>query len=108
FICYLSPSSSAFITRSTYSVRLETGAGLEPAPPARAGALAVELPRTFASPAGGSGKLVMSGAVGHLGGSPMSDGTGHTEAPFEALRMSDWTGQGVRRDRTGFCFLERR
>src|SRR5262245_33473848 len=103
-------SSTRFTTLRTYSVRLATGAGLEPAPPACAGALTVELPCSrlpfpFSSPAGGSGNLDLSDGTGHLGASPLSDGTGHTEPPFEAFRMSDGTGRGVRRDRTGFCFF---
>src|SRR5215831_17628531 len=66
--------SSTMVVRSG----LATGAGLEPASPARAGALTVELPCICASPAAGSGNLDMSGAVGHFKALPMSDGTGHT------------------------------
>jgi len=82
-----------------------TGAGLEPAPPARAGALTVKLPCSAASPAVGSGNLDMSDGVGHLGPSSMSDGAIHTEPRLGAFRMSDGAIQGVRPRNTGFCFF---
>src|SRR5262245_30915706 len=101
----MAPSNSALTTLRTYSVRLATGAGLEPAPPACAGALTVELPCTRAFPEAGDGNLDMSDAVGHLPASCMSDDAGHTEPSPGTVRMSDAIGQGVRRRRTGFCFF---
>src|SRR5262245_28294792 len=104
----LSNSFSWAVTRSsTMVVRsgLATGAGLEPAPPACAGALTVELPCISAAPATGSDNLDMSDGTGRFKASPMSDGTIHTEPSPGAVRMSDAVGQGVLRGRTGFCFL---
>ncbi len=56
------------------NMSLATGAGLEPAPPARAGALTVKLPCNLSSPASGTGNLDMSDSAIHLRASPMSDG----------------------------------
>jgi hypothetical protein len=99
-------SNSALTTRRTYSVRLATGAGLEPASPAwAAGALTLELPCTVPSLAGGSGNLDMSDAAGHLGRTTMSDAAGHREPSPGSPSMSDAAGRGVRRGRTGFCFF---
>src|SRR5262249_9621541 len=78
--------SWAVTTSSTMVVRsgLATGAGLEPAPPACAGALAVKLPCICASPAAGSGNL------------DMSDG-----APDASKRPLCPTGQYIRNPRRG-------
>jgi hypothetical protein len=89
--------SSTMVVRSG----LATGAGLEPAPPACAGALTVKLPCIPSSPALGSGNLDMSDAVGHFEAPSMSDAVGHTAPPFPAFRMSCAVGRGVLRGRTG-------
>ena len=82
-----------------------TGAGLEPAPPACAGALAVKLPCLIPTAAAGGGNLDMSRGAGHLGLSPMSRGAGHTNRPLAPLRMSRGAVQGVPWGGTGFCFF---
>lgn len=84
---------------------LATGAGLEPAPPAFADALTVELPRTAASPARGSGKLDMSPNWRQGGPPSMSPTWRHTEPCLRTLRMSPSWRQGVSKLETGFCFL---
>src|SRR5262245_18380645 len=101
----MAPSNSALTTLKTYSVRLATGAGFEPAPPACTGALTVELPCNRAFPEAGDGNLDMSDAVGHLAASRMSDAVGYTEGPRRGFRMSDAVGRGVRRGRPVFCFF---
>src|SRR5262249_40919568 len=100
-------SGESFATISnTIAVGLVTGAGLEPAPPACAGALTVKLPCVGSSLAVGDGNLDMSCAVGHLGASSMSCAVGHTALPFDPFRMSCATGRGVLRCGTGFCFFQ--
>ena len=84
---------------------LATGAGLEPAPPACAGALTVKLPCIASSPALGSGNLDMSHAVVHLAASRMSHAVVRTEPPFPTFRMSHAVVQRVPRGGTGFCFF---
>ncbi len=86
-------------------MRLATGAGLEPAPPACAGALAVKLPCIRSSLAPGSGNLDMYASAVHLGFSPMYASTVHTGPSSEVFRMYGLCVRGVRFMRTGFCFF---
>jgi len=53
----------------------------------------------------GNGKLVMSERAGQFGSVPMSERAGHTEPALEIFPMSERAGQGVRTDKTGFCFF---
>src|SRR5262249_61873431 len=76
------PSGESFATISnTIAVGLVTGAGLEPVPPACAGALTVKLPCVSSSPCLGNGNLDMSLAVGHLRASLTVSGHGGPISP---------------------------
>src|SRR5215831_6691705 len=98
-------SNSALTTLKTYSVRLETGAGLEPAPPACTGALAVELPCSCSSFEVGYGNLDMSPWWVHLGASRMYPWWVHTDPPFPGLPYVPMVGTGCTHGGYGILFF---